>query len=80
LDNQTQGNHVTRTNPLPKVGANYHLAALAAATLALLLALRHTNSGRMPDALLPELSRTVLEHPSFLTPELLEAAAKLPRP
>ena len=48
------------------------------ADLTLLLALRHAGPGNMPGTLLPELSRTVLEHPSFLTPELLEAAAKLP--
>jgi signal transduction histidine kinase len=48
------------------------------ADLALLLALRHTAPGRISEGLLAELTRAVLEHPSFLTPELLEAAAGLP--
>ena len=48
------------------------------ADLALLLALRHAPPGHVPDGLPDELNRMVLEHPSFLTPELLEAPANFP--
>jgi signal transduction histidine kinase len=44
------------------------------ADLALLQALRHSGTGHLPDALLSELKRRVREHPSFLTPDLLQAA------
>jgi signal transduction histidine kinase len=43
--------------------------------LALLLALRHTKPGEMPAALMEELAKDVHQAPSFLTPELLQAAS-----
>lgn len=46
--------------------------------LALLLALRHTKPGETPPALLEELKRDALSAPSFLMPELFEAAAGRP--
>jgi len=46
--------------------------------LALLLALRHTKPKETPPALLDEMTRDVLSSPSFLTPELFEAAAGRP--
>jgi len=64
---------------LAKSAAGAHAESGApVADLALLLALRHAGPGRMSDALLAGLTRAVLEHPSFLTPELLEAAAGFP--
>jgi len=45
------------------------------AALALLAALRHVQSGNPPQELVSEIERNTSQHPSFLTPELLDAAA-----
>src|SRR6185503_19448621 len=44
------------------------------AALALLLALRHAGVGTLPDRLIREVETNTVDHPSFLTPELLQAA------
>jgi signal transduction histidine kinase len=44
------------------------------AALALLLALRHTRAGVLPEHLMQAVETNTTDHPSFLTPELLEAA------
>lgn len=49
------------------------------ADLALIQALRFTPAGPLPDALETELSERVRSYPSFLVPELLEAAARVHR-
>ena len=46
------------------------------ADLALLLALRHVPAGNPPPELLSEIERNVVLRPSFLSPELLQAAAR----
>jgi hypothetical protein len=48
------------------------------ADLALLLALHQAAAGRLPDGLMEGLSQRVIRHPSFLTPQLLEAARGMP--
>jgi len=45
--------------------------------LALLLALRHVTDGNPPEQLLSALERNLAEHPSFLSPALLEEAARI---
>jgi signal transduction histidine kinase len=47
------------------------------ADLSLLLALKHSKAGHLPDGFMRELPGTVSEHPSFLTSELLEAAERV---
>jgi signal transduction histidine kinase len=47
------------------------------ADLALFQALRHTPAGSLPDRLRAELTRRVAHYPSFLVPELLEAADRV---
>ncbi len=49
------------------------------ADLALIRALHHTPEGSMPGSLEGELSGRVRSYPSFLTPELLEAASRVHR-
>jgi signal transduction histidine kinase len=44
------------------------------AALALLLALQHTRAGTLPEHLMQAVETNTVDHPSFLTPELLEAA------
>jgi signal transduction histidine kinase len=50
------------------------------ATVALLAAVRATRSGSLPEGFLPELSRQVREHPSFLTGQLLDEVGQLADP
>jgi signal transduction histidine kinase len=48
------------------------------ADLALIQALHQASKGRLPDDLMEGLSQRVIRHPSFLTPQLLEAARGIP--
>jgi signal transduction histidine kinase len=51
-------------------------AGLPVAGLALLLALRHVSGGNPPQELLSEVERNITLYPSFLSPELLDAAGR----
>ena len=70
-------NFVQRCIDFSRTGAHTESGA-PLRDLALLLALRHSKPGEMPAALLAELKLDIRVAPSFLTPELLQAASGRP--